>query len=264
MSLGLSASDRELLHELEAVHEGEGECEYEGEAFLGPLAGLATRALQSPALRSVALRAARAALGALGESESEWEGEDELNPVRKVYPDAMLEHLAHQAMVAESESEAAEAFLPLIPLVAGKLLPLAAKAIPLAAKALPKIASTVSRVVPQLTRGVSNVTRTLYRNLVTRPLMRAIPTIAQRTVGSIAGQVARGQPVTAQAALRTLARQTAATLASPRRCSHAVQRSRALDRQFHRAAVVATRPAPARGACPHCGGAGVVRPLRRT
>ena len=62
------------------------------------------------------------------ETMHESEFEFELNPVRKVYPDALMEHMAHMVMEAESEQEAAEGFLPLIPLIAGKLLPLAAKA----------------------------------------------------------------------------------------------------------------------------------------
>ena len=55
--------------------------------------------------------AAHAALEGLGEMEwededegaGEDEWEDELNPVRKIYPDAALEHLVHTAINAESE-----------------------------------------------------------------------------------------------------------------------------------------------------------------
>ena len=72
------------------------------------------------------------------EAEMEWEGlhefeghpesshEFEISPIRKWYPDAaeaVAEHLAHMAAEAESEQEAAEGFLPLIPLLAGSFLP---------------------------------------------------------------------------------------------------------------------------------------------
>jgi hypothetical protein len=165
----------------------------------------------------------------------------------------MMEHLAHQAMQAETEAEAGEAFLPLIPLVAAKLLPLAAKALPLAAKALPKIMSTVNKVAPHLMRGVSRVARTLFRNPRTRPLLRSVPSIVQRTVGTIARQAARGQSISPQAAVRTLARQTAGFLRSPQRNVQALRRSRALDRQFHRAAgVMGVAPGQC-PACPSCG-----------
>src|SRR6516164_88070 len=107
--MSTAAYEWEAMPEAGALHECEGECEYEA----GP-----------HALHEAALDAARAALGSLGEAEweGELEGEGELNPVRKVYPDAALEHLAHAAMNAESEAEAGEAFLPLIPMVASRLL----------------------------------------------------------------------------------------------------------------------------------------------
>src|ERR1700739_2216457 len=158
----------------------------------------------------------------------------EVSPVRKIYADAMMEHLAHESAQAESEHEAAEHFLPLIPLVASKLLPLAAKAIPKIARALPKITRVVNRVSPQLTRGVSHITRTLFRNPRTRPLVRTIPSIARRTVANIARQAATGRTVTPRTAVRTLAQQARAILRSPRHRALALRRSRVLDRQAHR------------------------------
>ena len=172
-----------------------------------------------------------------GESEFEFEHEFEFetNPIRRIYPDAMMEHFAHVAAEAESEHEAGEAFLPLIGLAASKLLPLAAKAIaPMAAKALPRITSSVMRAAPNLTRAISSVGKTLYRNPSTRPLLRTLPTIARRTVGNIARQAARGQAVTPQRAVRTLAQQAAKVLSSPQQSVRAYKRSRALDRRFHR------------------------------
>jgi hypothetical protein len=228
----------ELEEEFEGEWEGELEEEYEGEEFFRQLAGLARRAVQSPTLRRVGLAAGGAALGRdLGrvigrrvsdwmpqselEGEFEWELEGELNPIRRVYPDALMEHLGHAAATAQSEAEA-EAFL-------GALIPLAARLIP-------RIAPTVMRAAPGLIRGISGVARTLRRSPVTRPLVRAMPTIARSTVANIAQQVAQGQPVTPQTAVRTLARQTARVLSSPQHCVRAMQRSRALDRQYHRAA----------------------------
>jgi hypothetical protein len=178
--------------------------------------------------------------------ESSHESLHELNPMRRIYPDAMMEHMAHMVAEAESEQEAAEGFLPLIPLVASKLLPLAAKALPNVAKMLPKVTRVVNRVTPQLTRGVSRITRTLFRNPRTRPLVRTIPSIARRTVANIARQAATGRPVTPQAALRALAQQTRTVLRSPRHRALALRRSRTLDRGIHRAiGTPAPRPVPA-------------------
>jgi hypothetical protein len=161
------------------------------------------------------------------EDEDEWEGEFEdeaegmANPLRRVYPDAMMEHLGHAAAEAETEAEA-EAFV-------GALVPLAAG---LARKAAPHVA----RSTPHLVRGLTKVAHTLRRNPTTRQLVRTLPTIASRTTRHLARQVAQGRPVTPSRAVRTLARQTAAVLANPRARRHAVRRARALDRHYHRAA----------------------------
>ncbi len=167
------------------------------------------------------------------ELEDEWEGEYELegewedegegmaNPLRRVYPDAMMEHLGHAAAEAETEAEA-EAFI-------GALVPLAAG---LARKAAPLIA----RQTPQLVRGLSKVARTLRRNPTTRPLVRALPTIASRTTRSLARSAAHGRPITPRRAARTLAGQTRSVLASPHTRRQVIRRARALDRRYHHAA----------------------------
>jgi len=188
-----------------------------------------------------------------GEWEEEGEGEMEINPIRRIYPDALMEHLGHAAAAAESEAEA-EAFI-------GALIPLAARLVP-------RAASAVMRVAPNLIRGVAGAARTLRRNPATRPLVRALPSVVRRTTANLARQVAQGRPITPQTAVRTLARQTAQVLGSPQRCAQAYRRSRALDRTYHRtthpaAATVgasavrtaAPRPAAVRratGLCPSC------------
>lgn len=267
----------ETEFEWEGEYEGEAEYESEAEAeeFFGRLANW-TRTqwgTQGSPLRRVALGAARAAVnqgsqalgGAIGgrfgqrdlgqrlgnvvgsglqtliperefEDEFEGEGEGELNPLRRVYPDALMEHLGHAAAEAESEAEA-EAFI-------GALIPMAARLIP-------RVAPAIMRAAPQLIRGASNVVRQLRRNPATRQLVRTVPTIVRGTVADIARQVGRGQPVTPQSAVRSLARQTARTLSNPRRCVQAYRRSRALDRQHHRAERAATVPTR-RGAASRC------------
>jgi hypothetical protein len=187
-----------------------------GTAIGGPLGGLAGTALSS-----------------LLEGEFEEESEAMANPLRRVYPDAMMEHLGHAAAEAETEAEA-EAFI-------GALVPLAAG---LARSAAPMIA----RATPQLVRGLSRVTRTLRRNPASRRLVRVLPTIVTGTTRSLARQVARGRPITAQRAVRTLAGQTAAALSNPRVRNQALRRSRALDRCYHRATRTGQLAVPARSA----------------
>jgi hypothetical protein len=265
----------EALPELEGEYEGEWEYEDEAEAFFGRLANLARQAAQSPALRRIGLTAARTALrglgdvgGALGSSVSgqqgaamgrqlggqagrylsgllpqrEFEGEDEYedeyeaNPIARVYPGVLMEHLGHAAAEAESEAEA-EAFI-------GALVPLAARLIPRAAPA-------IMRAAPGLVRGLAGATRALRRSPTTRPLVRTLPTVVRRTAANIARQSVQGRRVTPQSAVRTLARQTAQVVGSPRAAVQAYQRSCALDRQYHRTASATPQPRAQR--CPQCG-----------
>jgi hypothetical protein len=180
----------------------------------------------------------------------------------------MMEHMGFAAMQAENEHEAAEGFLPLIPMIASKLLPMAAKLVPkIAGRLLPRVARSLTRVTPQLTRGVGNLARTLYRNPQTRPLLRTVPSMARRAVTTIARQAAAGQPVSPQGALRVLARTNHRMLTNPRLINSVMRRAQMLDGQAHRLSGLpaATGHGPAGGpgfagsvrlgggACPHCG-----------
>jgi hypothetical protein len=172
-----------------------------------------------------------------GEAELELEGEFEsmANPVSRVYSDSMMEHLGRAAMEAESEFEAAEHFLPLIPLVASKLLPLAAKALPrIASKVIPRVARVITRATPRLTRGVAHLTRTLHRDPRKRHLVRVIPSVARRAVTSIAKHVAAGRPVSPRHAVRILARENRRVLGNPKIVRSVLRRSHLADRRYHR------------------------------
>ncbi|HEV8559443.1 MAG TPA: hypothetical protein VGR06_24135 [Actinophytocola sp.] len=253
-----SAELLQATPEYELELEGEFEAEYEDEEFFRSIARLARRAAQNPALRRVGLAAARSALSGLGgvgaaiggptgsrgariggpagaaigrtltdllpQQELEGEWEYEVNPIRRVYPEALMEHLGHAAAASASEAEA-EAFI-------GALVPLAARVAPQAARA-------IMRNAPQLVRGIAAVTRTLRRNPATRPLVRALPTVVRRTAQCLGRQAADGRPITPRTAVRTLAAQTAGVLGNPRQCAAAYRRSRALDRRFH---IAAARP----------------------
>jgi hypothetical protein len=216
----------ELEDEMEGELEMEDEAGLEGEGWLGALGNIAG--------------------SLLGESEDEYEGEDEyeaedefeaedeISPIRKIYADAMMEHLGELAAEAESEEEAVEHFLPLVGMAASKLLPVVAKAVaPLAKKALPKIAHALTKATPKLTHGIGKVAKTLHRNPQTRHLLRTVPGIARRTVGSIAHKVARGGHVTPRTAVRTLARQTRRVLGTPGHRAQALRRHNHLERRFH-------------------------------
>lgn len=255
----------ELEQELELENELEQQAEGEQEAFFNHLAAMADRGGRSQALRRLALRAAREALrganrsfptveGEFESPEAEFELELEFDPARRANLEAMLEHLAHAAAEAQSEQEAAEQFLPLIPLAAKFALPLLGKAMPGIARLAPKV---LGKVVPNLTRGIGNLSRTLYRNRVTRPFMHALPRIAQNTVANIARQIANGNSITPRSAALMLARQTARVLGNPRSLARTCRRSIAKDRIYHWRSRRLIGPAPrqiyARATvCPTC------------
>jgi len=230
----------ELEGECEGECEGEFEDELEGEQFLGTLRRVGGW-LSSPGSpqRRIALAAARAALGraagaagpALGgalrglgaalpaqEMEVEYEDELLLDPRRRAFAAPTMAHMSSMAARARNPAEA-EAFL-------GALLPIATRLVP-------RIAPLAARALPQLARGVAQVGRTLLRSPVTRPLIRAAPQIVTGTVRSLAGQVAAGRPITAQGAVRALARQTYRTLGQPATLQQALRTTAAQDRTYH-------------------------------
>ncbi|MGD0860319.1 MAG: hypothetical protein ABR912_13525 [Terracidiphilus sp.] len=227
-----SALESELEDEFEDEFEDESEGELEGEledeavlegeGWLGTLGNIAGSLLGEGEFESE------------DELEDEFESEEEISPIRKIYPDAMMEHLGELAAEAETEDEAAEQFLPLVGMAASKLLPVVARAVaPMAKRALPKIAKALTRATPQLTRGIGKVAKVLHRNPQTRHLLKAVPGIARRTVGNIAHSVARGKHITPHTAVRTLARQTRRVLGTPQHRAQALRRHHHLERRFH-------------------------------
>jgi hypothetical protein len=231
-----SEYELEALPELEAEYEEEDESEeeledeledesvLEGEGWLGTLGNIAGSLLGE----------SEDEYEGEDESEDEYEGEEEISPIRKIYPDAMMEHLGELAAEAETEDEAAEHFLPLIGMAASKLLPVVAKAVaPAAKRALPKIAKALTRSTPQLTRGVGKVAKALHRNPHTRHLLRTVPGIARRTVGTIAHKASRGAHITPRLAMKTLAHHTRHVLGTPQHRAHALRHHRHLERKLH-------------------------------
>jgi hypothetical protein len=205
-------------------YEFELEGELEGELFASPQ----TLRRVGNAVAQTALRQGLSSIGlAEYETEGEWEtrpwrAERILSPIRRVYPDAMMEHFGHAAAEAETEAEA-EAFI-------GALIPLAARLIP-------RVAPAIIRSSPALLRGVAGITRTLRRNPATRQLVRTVPTIVRRTAADISRQARQGGgQVTPQQAVQALARQTRRVIANPQQAQRALARNSALDRRYHQTA----------------------------
>ncbi|HIK39303.1 hypothetical protein [Thermoleptolyngbya sp. M55_K2018_002] len=190
---------REFEMEYETpLNEFELEGEYEGDPFIGNL-----------------LRGLGSAFGGDGEFEYEFEQHPEALPEFETAPaseyEVMAEHLAHMAANSQSEAEA-EAFI-------GALIPMVARGISAAAP-------VISRVVPQVIRPLAQAGRALLQNPQTRPLVRTFPTIARSSLATLAQRVAKGQPVNARVAARTVAGNVAQVLGNPRRASAVMKRSR--------------------------------------
>ena len=152
-----------------------------------------------------------------------------------------MEHLAHAAMRAENEFEAAEAFLPLMELAIGEAGPAAKQTFgPRTAR---RLSNSLTRLSPALYKGVADTARSMYRSRRTRPLVRVLPTVVRSTVGRIARRTAEGASISPEEAKRVMMRQIRRMLRNRRVCTDVVRRSRALDRQYHgkiRSAITAT------------------------
>jgi hypothetical protein len=81
------------------------------------------------------------------------------------------------------------------------------------------------RVLPHVVRGAAVLTRILRVRSITRPVVRAVPTVVRRTARVLANRAASGQPVTRATAGRVMAAQTAQVLGNPRICAHAIMRN---------------------------------------
>jgi len=199
-------STRELEAELEGEFEEEyeGEFEEEGEEFLGTIA-----------------RGIGGLLGGQGEFEEEYEGEFEEEAAPPTQSQAVGELMAAVASQARTEAEA-EAMIGAATVTVIS----------------PRDRATLRRVLPHMVRGAAVLTRILRRRRVTRPVVRAVPTIVRSTSRTLVRRAAAGQPVTRRAAARVMATQTRRVLTSPPACTRAIVRNQ-------RGVRVAARPRPA-------------------
>src|SRR5439155_1069882 len=89
----------------------------------------------------------------------------------------------------------------------------------------PRDRRALRRILPDLIRGVAVLTRILRRRRITRPAVRAVPTIVRRTVQTLRRQAAAGQPVTRRAAARAAVTQVQRVLGNPSACAAAIRQN---------------------------------------
>jgi hypothetical protein len=252
---GEAEGEQQELHELELAGEGEFES---GELFFGNLfkkiGGFVKKA--APILKSVARVAAPmvgtaiggpfgAVLGKLassalgegelesefglhelgmyelegeGEGEGEFELEGEMESESEIAHEIVHHEVAHHEALAEMMAEAAahEQHEGEAEAMAG------AAAMTVIS---PADRHALRRILPHLVRGTAILTRILRRRRVTRPAVRAVPTIIRRTVTTLKRQAAAGRPITRRDAGRAAATQVRRILGSPRICTAAIAKN---------------------------------------
>jgi len=98
----------------------------------------------------------------------------------------------------------------------------------------PKDRRALRRILPHMVRGTAILTRILRRRRVTRPMVRAVPSIMRRTVKDLKRQAARGIPITRKRAARAAAKQVRKVLSSPKACAAAITRNVKVSRAYKR------------------------------
>jgi hypothetical protein len=89
----------------------------------------------------------------------------------------------------------------------------------------PRDRRALRRLIPHLVRGAAVLTRILRRRRMTRPAVRAVPTIMRRTVATLKRQAAAGQPISRRAAGRAAAVEVRRVLGSPSACAAAIRQN---------------------------------------
>ena len=89
----------------------------------------------------------------------------------------------------------------------------------------PRDRRALRRILPHMVRGVAILTRILRRRRVTRPAVRAVPTIVRRSVQRLKRQAAAGQPITRRAAARATVTEMRRVLSSPSACAAAIRQN---------------------------------------
>jgi hypothetical protein len=156
-----------------------------------------------------------------GELETEAEGEQEMAH------EIATHELTHNEAVAEMMAEAASQEVH-----EGEAEAMAGASTVTVISA--KDRRALRRILPHLVRGTAILTPILRRRRVTRPLVRAVPTIMRRTVKDLKRQAARGIPITRKRAARAAAKQVRRVLSSPHACRAAITRNLKVSRAYKR------------------------------
>lgn len=264
------------LHELHELHEYEDEFEHgeHGEQFFGKAFKSIGRFVKkaAPVLKGIAKVAApmvgtaiggpfgailgKLASSALGEEEYEDELAHEMHETHEMhelheYEDEYESHetheSAHEALheIANHEVTSHEALAEMMAEAAsheqheGEAEAMAGAAAMTVIS--PADRRALRRILPHLVRGVAILTRILRRRRITRPAVRAVPTIVRRTVKSLKRRAAAGKPISRKVAGRIAAKEVRRVLGNPAVCTAAITRNVKASRTMRRRRPAARR-----------------------
>lgn len=154
-----------------------------------------------------------------GDYEDESDSEDEMNAEDFMdfegEDEDVAEYMADMAAKAPNPTDAGA--------MAGAITITIASKAPLQVKA----------VAPTLTSAAARVTRLMKNNTATKPLVKVVPTIAKKTVATLAKKAAKGKPVTPTTAKRVMAKHAMRVLSNPRELTKAIAKNEAKKRKVN-------------------------------
>jgi hypothetical protein len=252
--------EEDEAHELHELHEYEDEFEH-GEQFFGKafksIGNFVKKA--APVLKGIAKVAApmvgtaiggpfgailgKLASSALGEEEYEDEFAHEMHELHE-YEDEYESHETHESAqealheIANHEVTSHEALAEMMAEAAsheqheGEAEAMAGAAAMTVIS--PADRRALRRILPHLVRGVAILTRILRRRRITRPAVRAVPTIVRRTVKGLKRRAAAGKPISRKIAGRIAAKEVRRVLGNPAVCTAAITRNVKASRTMRR------------------------------
>lgn len=148
------------------------------------------------------------------EEEFEIEGESESEVAHEIVSHELTQHEALAEMIAESAAHEqhegeAEAMIGAATMTVIN----------------PADRRALRAMLPHLIKGTAVLARILRRRRTTRPAVRAIPTIVQRTIKTLKRNAAAGRPITRRAVAQATASQVRKVLGSPKICTAAIAKN---------------------------------------
>jgi hypothetical protein len=154
-----------------------------------------------------------------GDGEDESDSEDEMN--------------AEDFMDFEGEDEDVAEYMADIAAKAPNSIDSGAMAGAITITIASKAPLQVKAVSPTLSSGAARLTKLMKNNPATKPLVKVVPSIAKKTVATLARKAAKGKPVTPAIAKRVMAKHTMRVLSSPRELTKAIAKNEVKKRKVN-------------------------------